>query len=107
MQRIVKTLEFGAGSQAIAIGDLNGDGLDDVVWADESTHRIRILFQTPAGDFEELETAREPAFVNHTTSLRLADLDGDGHRTSCSCTSTSPGTRRGRAGSVSFEAFAR
>ncbi|MCM3875691.1 MAG: VCBS repeat-containing protein [Thermoanaerobaculia bacterium] len=79
-KRIVKTLQFDAGSPAIAAGDLNGDGLDDVVWCDESTQRMRVFFQTPEGEFEELPVDREPTFVNHPTSLRIADFDGDGHK---------------------------
>ena len=79
-KRVVKTLQFDADSPAIAAGDLNGDGLDDVVWADESTHRVRVFFQTAAGEFEELDPAREPVFVNHPTCLRIADVDGDGHK---------------------------
>jgi FG-GAP-like repeat len=79
-KRVVKTLQFDAASPAIAAGDLNGDGLDDVVWADESTHRVRVFFQTAAGEFEELDPAREPVFVNHPTCLRIADVDGDGRK---------------------------
>jgi hypothetical protein len=79
-KRIVKTLQFDTGSPAIAAGDLNGDGLDDVVWCDESTGRMRVFFQTPDGEFEELPADREPAFVNHPTALRIADFDGDGHK---------------------------
>jgi hypothetical protein len=77
-KRVVKTLQFDAGSPAIAVGDLNGDGLDDVVWGDESARKLRVFFQTAAGEFEELASDREPAFVNHPTSLRIADVDGDG-----------------------------
>ncbi len=77
-KRIVKTLQFDAGSPAIAVGDLNGDGLDDVVWADESTGRLRVFFQKAGGEFEELAADREPAFVNHPTCLRIVDVDGDG-----------------------------
>jgi hypothetical protein len=79
-KRVVKTLQFDAGSQAIAVGDLNGDGLDDIVWGDESAQRVRVFFQTAAGEFEELAAAREPAFVNHPTALRIADVDGDGRK---------------------------
>ncbi len=79
-KRIVKTLQFDAGSSAIAAGDLNGDGLDDVVWCDESTQRMRVFFQMPDGEFEELPSDREPTFVNHPTSIRIADFDGDGHK---------------------------
>jgi hypothetical protein len=79
-KRVVKTLQFdAAGSPAIAVGDLDGDGLDDVVWCDESTQRMRVFFQTPEGEFEELPADREPTFVNHPTALRIADFDGDGH----------------------------
>ncbi|MGZ5426125.1 MAG: FG-GAP repeat domain-containing protein [Thermoanaerobaculia bacterium] len=79
-KRVVKTLQFdAAGSPAIAVGDLDGDGLDDVVWCDESTQRMRVFFQTPEGEFEELAADREPTFVNHPTALRIADFDGDGH----------------------------
>ncbi|MBK9063587.1 MAG: VCBS repeat-containing protein [Acidobacteria bacterium] len=77
-KRIVKTLQYDSPSPAIVAGDLNGDGLDDVVWADESAHKVRVLFQNPGGEFEELAADREPSFVNHPTSLRIADVDGDG-----------------------------
>lgn len=77
-KRVVKTLKFDAASPALAAGDLNLDGLDDIVWADESTHKVRVFFQTAAGEFEELAAARQPSFVNHPTSLRIGDADGDG-----------------------------
>ena len=79
-KRVVKTLGFDSASYAVAVGDLDGDGLDDVVWADELSHRVRVFFQTKAGEFEELPTEREPVFVNHPTCLRITDVDGDGRK---------------------------
>lgn len=78
-QRVVKRVggDFG-GSSGLAVGDLDGDGLDDVVWADDVTHRVRVFFQTPNGGFEELAPALEPTFPNSPTAVRIGDVDGDG-----------------------------
>lgn len=80
-KRIVKVLApQGVESAGIGVGDLNGDGLDDVVWGDDSTGRVRVFFQTPAGEFEELDPALEPTFVNHSMSVAVVDVDGDGRK---------------------------
>jgi hypothetical protein len=65
---------------ALAAGDLDGDGLDDVVLADDAASRLRIFFQTAIGGFEELATELLPKTTNRATSLRVADLDGDGRK---------------------------
>ncbi|MGE5344656.1 MAG: FG-GAP repeat domain-containing protein [Acidithiobacillales bacterium] len=65
-------------SAGIAVGDLDGDGLDDVVFADDLTKKVRVFFQTPSGGFEELDPSLEPAFTNSPSSVRIADVDGDG-----------------------------
>ena len=62
------------------MGDLNGDGLDDVAWADDSAGRIRVFFQTAAGEFEELDPALQPKFVNHSQAVKVVDVDGDGRK---------------------------
>lgn len=80
-KRIVEVLgDIGDESQGVGAGDLNGDGLDDVVWADDSVGRVRVFFQTAAGEFEELDPALEPRFVNHSMSVRVVDVDGDGRK---------------------------
>lgn len=78
-KRLVKALAAESRESAgIGVGDLNGDGLDDVVWADESVGRVRVFFQTAAGEFEELDPALQPRFVNHSMSVEIADVDRDG-----------------------------
>ena len=80
-KRVVKFLdnasEFG---QGIGVGDLNGDGLDDIAWADDTTHRLRIFFQQADGEFTELDKALEPTYVNRSTCVRVGDVDGDGKK---------------------------
>ena len=61
-----------------AMGDLDGDGLDDVVFADSEVNRLRIFFQKPDGSFVEMAEAEEPQLDSPGQCLRLADLDGDG-----------------------------
>ncbi len=80
-KRVLKVLsDTPAESQGLGVGDLNGDGLDDIAWADESVGRLRVFFQTAAGEFEELDPARQPRFVNHSMSVKVVDVDGDGKK---------------------------
>ncbi len=65
-------------TQGIGAGDIDGDGLDDIVWADDGKARLRIFFQTPDGGFEELAEEEQPALLNKTMSVRVADVDRDG-----------------------------
>jgi len=62
----------------LAMGDMDGDGLDDVVFADSERHRLRILLQRPDGSFEEIAEESEPALDSPGQWIRLADLNGDG-----------------------------
>ena len=63
---------------AVAMGDLDGDGLDDVVFADEVEKKLRIFFQKPDGTFVEAPGASEPSVASAVTDIKLADLNGDG-----------------------------
>lgn len=79
-KRVVKFVGSRAESQGIGAGDLNGDGLTDVAFADDSLGRLRIFFQTREGGFEELAAELEPAFVNRSSAVRIGDIDGDGRQ---------------------------
>ncbi len=63
---------------ALAMGDMDGDGLDDIVFADNGSRRVRVLFQQPDGSFAELDEKLEPTIGSLGQCLRLADVNGDG-----------------------------
>ena len=63
---------------ALAMGDLDGDGLDDVVFPDSDTNRLRVFFQQPDGSFTEAAETEEPVLDSPGQCVRLVDLDGDG-----------------------------
>ena len=78
-KRLLKVLaNVGTESQGLGVGDLNGDGLDDVALADDAVGRVRVFFQTPQGEFEELDPALQPKHVNRSMSVKITDVDGDG-----------------------------
>jgi len=63
---------------ALAMGDMDGDGLDDVVFADNDARRLRVLMQQADGSFTEIPEDQEPALNSPGQWLELVDLDHDG-----------------------------
>ncbi len=61
-----------------AMGDLDGDGFDDIVFPDNEAKRLRVLFQQPDGSFVEAAEAEEPVIDSPGQWVGLADLDKDG-----------------------------
>ena len=68
----------GAVLNTIAFGDMDGDGLDDIVFPDTSRGRLRIFLQQADGTFKEAEEKDEPPILPVAQSVRLVDLDRDG-----------------------------
>ena len=65
---------------ALAVGDVNGDGLHDLYLGGAKDQAGIILLQTPSGDFEEVEN---PIFQQlakaEDTVAEFTDFNGDGH----------------------------
>jgi hypothetical protein len=76
--RIWRKKDGGSYMYAVAMGDLDGDGLDDVVFADSDQGRLRIFLQRADGTFAEAEEAQEPKLGSIGQCIRLADVDRDG-----------------------------
>ncbi len=63
---------------AVAMGDLDGDGLADVVFPDSEAKRVRIFLQRPDGTFSEIPESQEPPIDSPAQCVRLVDVDRDG-----------------------------
>jgi hypothetical protein len=64
---------------ALAMGDLDGDGLDDIVFTDSTgPNRLRIFLQQEDGTFKEADEKQEPILDSPGQCVRLVDLDHDG-----------------------------
>ena len=67
-----------AALSTLALGDLDGDGLDDIVFPDTSRGRLRIFLQQLDGAFKEADEKDEPAIKPVAQAVRLSDLNRDG-----------------------------
>jgi hypothetical protein len=76
--RVWRKKDGGTQQYALAFGDLDGDGLDDIVFPDSDRNRLRVMFQSADGGFTELAETQEPELDSVGQCVRLGDLDGDG-----------------------------
>ncbi len=79
---------FEPGSSRLLVTDINGDGLDDVVFANNHVSRLEILLRkTSSGPLDEDLPKLEERFEDHgiivdqrLQTVRIDDLDGDGRK---------------------------
>jgi hypothetical protein len=76
--RVWRKRDFKAYLFALDMGDLDGDGLDDLVFADSESRKLRVFFQRPDGGFLEAAEPEEPSLDSPGQCVRLVDLDRDG-----------------------------
>lgn len=67
------------GGDGIAIGDIDGDGIEDLVTAHEDSNHIRIAFSTGAAGKWSLRTIAEGKWAGAVEDVALIDLNGDGY----------------------------
>jgi len=67
-------------SPALAAGDVDGDGMDDLIIGGNSLHPAQIFFQLPNGKFRQrdLLAVNDPTKITKDAGLLLFDADGDG-----------------------------
>ncbi len=78
--RVWRQKEWKAYLFGLAFGDLDGDGLDDLLFADNVARKLRVLFQKADGSFVEAAEAEEPTLDSPGQTVRLADVNGDGRQ---------------------------
>jgi len=68
------------GTPGLAIGDVNGDGLDDLYLAQEGGLPNRLFVQNPDGSATDVSAKSGADFLESCRSALLVDLDNDGHQ---------------------------
>lgn len=66
------------GAQGIAVGDVNGDGLDDVFLAQQAGLPHRLYLARADGTAEEVSARARVDFLDKARGVLLCDFDGDG-----------------------------
>ncbi|MEO2046221.1 MAG: VCBS repeat-containing protein, partial [Pirellulales bacterium] len=79
LERVQDTRYFSSlGNPGLAVGDVNGDGLDDLFVCQESHLPNRLFLQQPDGSAKEVSATWGVDWLENSRSALLLDLDNDG-----------------------------
>jgi hypothetical protein len=67
--------EAGKIPNRVAIGDVNGDGVKDIVTSDNDSHKIYLFLMSRNGS---VLSSSSITVGNHPKGVAIADLNGDG-----------------------------
>jgi hypothetical protein len=82
------TLVGDIGARSIAVADMNGDAIPDLIFADTRNDAIAVSFGTGSAVFQSV---RRFTTVNNPTVLRVVDVDRDGTVDVLAVGSSTPG----------------
>ena len=68
------------GWQGLSIGDVNGDGLDDIYVCQPGGLPNRLFLQRPDGSGQDISAAAGVDWLESTHGALIVDLDNDGHQ---------------------------
>lgn len=79
LQRLDRTFDVHVfGGQGLAVGDVNGDGLDDVYVLQQGGLPNRLFVQNPDGTATDRSAEAGVDLLDRSAAALLVDLDGDG-----------------------------
>ncbi len=67
-------------NHGIALGDVNGDGLDDLYLCQQGGLPNRLFIQKPDGALADFTEESETGWLDYCSSSLIIDVDNDGHR---------------------------
>ncbi len=72
--------KFSQSGPGLAVGDVNGDGLEDVIIGGSTAYPYSVFYQNADGSFRSVKAIRDDKKQEEDEGLLLFDANGDGHQ---------------------------